>query len=237
MRIPRLSFLLAVNRYCIYVCMYFGCLTVSPHTVKEEVKSAVADAAQRIEQDIDKVICNPLLPQALTHSLYGYSMGIGQIMTSKGEQVSTTELIQCCKQFHKLLSKHFSLNIKKFELYSEEQIFRQKDVSSSLEETGVPPSTRETLSQLRAEYEAERMAYESLSIEKRELSGLLKEMQNALFDLRVSGQVVDSLGLQPLNETLARVAQQVRLLKNMCANAESKCIILITTISSYICIW
>ena len=52
------------------------------------------------------------------------------------------------------------------------------------------------------------------------MGALLREMQSSLFELRLSGQALDSLSLQPLDETMARIAQQVRHLSHMCANAD-----------------
>ena len=56
--------------------------------------------------------------------------------------------------------------------------------------------------------------------QKAQLSALLREMQAALFDLRVSGQTLDSLNLQPLADTLAGMCQQVKQLKSMSTTAD-----------------
>lgn len=118
------------------------------------------------------------------------------------------------------MARHFSVNIKKFEIYSDENIFRKANKTDS--RSGIGATAKNTLQQLRAEYETEREEFEGLTREKQELAALLREMQSSLFDLRVSGQVIDSLSLQPLDEALARISQQVRQLSGMCSNADGK---------------
>lgn len=127
--------------------------------------------------------------------------------------------LKCCDRLRRILAKSFSQNIKKFEVYSEENIFLRANSGSA---PAISSSTRDLLNQLRAEYAQELEAFESMSREKQQLAALLREMQASLFELRVSGQALDSLSLHPLDEAMARISQQVRQLSAMCINADGK---------------
>lgn len=110
-------------------------------------------------------------------------------------------------------------------MYSEENIFTSRNsapVAATKGGNGISKTDRETLNQLRAEFTAEQETYEVLSRETQHLAGLLHEMQSSLFDLRVSGQALDSLSLQPLDEAVARISQQVQHLNRLCTNADGK---------------
>ena len=109
-------------------------------------------------------------------------------------------------------------------MYSEENIFNSRNSTAATTQgvDGISKTDRETLDRLRAEYAAEKETYEVLSRETQQLAGLLQEMQSSLFDLRVSGQAIDSLSLQPLDEAVARISQQVQHLNGLCAKADGK---------------
>lgn len=107
--------------------------------------------------------------------------------------------------------------MKKFEMYSEEYIFCE---SHTVSEKASPCAQLDIVQELRREFAEEKERYDTLSREKRELGALLKEMQSSLFDLRVSGQVLDSMNLQPLDDSVARLMQQVNQLTGLCSRAD-----------------
>jgi hypothetical protein len=124
--------------------------------------------------------------------------------------------MKCCETLKRVLLQHFAKNLKKFEVYSEENIF-QAPYPHALSRQ--PKATEPSIDYLREELERERERFHELSEQKAQLSALLREMQGALFDLRVSGQTLESLNLQPLADTLAGIYQQVKQLKSMIITA------------------
>ena len=106
-------------------------------------------------------------------------------------------------------------------MYSDENIFKWSSEAVKLDESDASRKSNSSIAVLTNEYELEKERFLQLSAQKQQLASLLKEMQGALFELRVSGQVIDSLNLQPLADTVARSCQQVKQLSTMCTRADS----------------
>jgi hypothetical protein len=120
----------------------------------------------------------------------------------------------------RLLLGNFKKNLKKFEMYSDENVFSEK--SQATRESSASSSEQDIaeLQRLRAEFDSERDTYELLTAQKAALGPLLRAMQTSLFELRVAGQIVDSLNLHPLADSVAALSQQVAALEDLCAKSE-----------------
>jgi hypothetical protein len=104
-------------------------------------------------------------------------------------------------------------------MYAEECIFR---APTSASESVVDSNTelhQRTIKRLKQEFLAERETYLNLSKQKEELTALLQEVQMSLFNLRLNSQKFESLNLNPLADTVARVSQQITELERMCIRA------------------
>ncbi len=106
-------------------------------------------------------------------------------------------------------------------MYSDENIFKWSTETAESAEISRSKASSGSIAALKYEFELEKERYSQLSAQKQQLASLLKEMQGALFELRVSGQAIDSLNLQPLADTVARICQQVQQLSTMCTRADS----------------
>jgi hypothetical protein len=121
----------------------------------------------------------------------------------------------------RLLLGNFKKNLKKFEMYSDENVFTDKTKAPSEKSQNTSnENDAAELQRLRAEFESERDTFESLSAQKAALGPLLRAMQTSLFELRVAGQIVDSLNLHPLADSVAALSQQVSALEDLCAKSE-----------------
>ena len=117
----------------------------------------------------------------------------------------------------------------KFDLYARRNIFKRptSEVTSTALQLMIPcapaaiqPVDPTELMELRLRYAGLLNAYSNLSTECRDAELLVKEMKQALYNLQVGSQVLDSYGIDGLPETLVSTAHSRNALDSLNARAE-----------------
>jgi hypothetical protein len=121
---------------------------------------------------------------------------------------------------------HYEKNLAKFAMYANRNIFTTSSLSST-EKPTVPTSITNEISaldidlfSLRSKFVELRESHALRKSECRDSDLLLKDMRNALFNLRIGAQALDEV--QPLADTLAIVEQHKRTLYELSRRAGGK---------------
>lgn len=147
--------------------------------------------------------------------------------------------LQACDLLQAKLQESFEINFTKFEVYSSRNIFSFPSSSSTptVEPRVQPPlphgfsvspateedrDRRRELEKLREHFWLEKARCEALLQQSQDAEGLLEDMRKALFNFRLSTQVLDDRDVQPLLGSLSSMSQRHETLLANCrlANGE-----------------
>lgn len=170
---------------------------------------------QSVEAFLDEVKVS--VRNQLKETVKEINQELVKLSTQKGHEKNATpaKIDEGCEELHDRLNKIFGENMKKFGLYSQRNVF-----SGVLDnKSGSSASSDAELAALREKYLEVHSEYCRLTLECADYAVLLKDMRNALFQLRVSAQVFDDYSVMPLADTVAQVTQQRANLEEMCAKA------------------
>jgi Mis12 protein len=133
-------------------------------------------------------------------------------------------VLQCCEKLQARMIGHYDKNMKKFGQYADRNIFvlpqpAQSSRASTADTEAAIKAEMEAMTaeihELRSKYASLKEAHSVLSRECRDADLLLKDMRNALFNLRVGAQALETNQVQPLAETVAIMEQHKQALMQL----------------------
>jgi hypothetical protein len=166
-----------------------------------------------------------MVDEQLESGIEAYKRDLLSIAATKGYKNVTDSVIdEACLKLKEKMKSIYDKNMDKFELYAKRNIFSipaDANNSSSINSNAGDNSTDTDLMSARERYMELQSACQRVQGNCDGGDALLKDMRSALFNLRVSSQVIEEYEIQPLSKSVAEMSEKTKELEALTAQADA----------------